>query len=238
MLQFDELETCETPRNTRPLSVAVMIERRTRFIVGAMAAPIRPKGTMTRQRIAAIAAEDARFGRREDRSRVACRSVFRSAAKLRPAAAGVRLQTDEKLVYAEYFAQAFAGRARRHGTTSSKAPRGVGTPLFAINLTEAILRDHAGRVRRDSWLTTRLRTSLNLHLTLYAAWENWVLPRFNRDADGPGVLAGWTPRNLTVGEFLGWRQDRGTRSPCPFGGERSAMADPLQCERADELRRV
>ena len=236
VLQFDELETYETRRNTRPLSVAVMIERRTRLIVGAIAAPIRPKGTMTKQRIAAIAAEDARFGRRKDRSRVACRSVFRSAAKLRPAAAGVRLQTDEKLVYSEYFAEAFAGRVRRHETTSSRAPRGGGTPLFAINLTEGILRDHAGRVRRDSWLTSKLRTYLNLHRGLYSAWKNGVLPRFTRDDDAPGVLAGWTPRNLTVGEFLGWRQDWCTRSPCPFRGERLAMADPLECKRAKELR--
>ena len=236
VLQFDEFETYETRRNTRPLSVATMIEPRTRFIVGAMAAPIRPKGTMTKQRIAAIAAEDARFGRRQDRSRVACRSVFRSAAKLRPAAAGVRLATDEKLAYPEYFAEAFVGRVRRHDTTSSKAPRGVGTPLFAINLTEAILRDHAGRVRRNSWLTNKLRTYLNLHLALYAAWRNWVLPRFNRDEHAPGVLAGWAPRNLTIGEFLGWRQDWGARSPCPLGAARRAMADPIECPRAGGLR--
>ena len=237
-LQFDEFETYETRRNTRPLSMATMIERRTRFIVGAMAAPIRPKGTMTKQRIAAIAAEVARFGRRKDRSRVACRSVFRSAAKLRPGATIVRLETDEKLTYPEYFAEAFPGRARLHDTTSGKAPRGAGTPLFAINLTEAILRDHAGRVRRDSWLTSKLRKYLNLHLTMYSAWRNWVLARFNRDEHAPGVLAGFAPRNLTIGEFLGWRQDWGVRSPCPFRGVRRAMADPLDCPRAGELQMV
>lgn len=227
VLQFDEFETYETRRNTRPLSVATMIERETRLIIGAMAAPIRPKGTMTRQRIAAIQAEEASFGRRMDRSRVACRSVFRSAAKLWPSAAAVHLETDEKLTYPGYFDEAFAGRKCLHTTTSSQAPRGVGTPLFAINLTEGILRDHAGRVRRDSWLTSKLRTYLNQHLALYAAWRNWVLPRFNRDEHAPGVLAGMAPRNLAKGEFLGWRQVWGARSPCPFGDGRRSMADPL-----------
>ena len=69
-----------------------------------------------------------------------------------------------------------------------------------------------------------------------AAWKNWVLPRFNRDTDAPGVLAGWAPRNLKIGEFLGWRQDWGARSPCPFGGGRRAMADRRKCPRAAELR--
>jgi transposase-like protein len=235
-LDFDELETYETRRNTRPLSVPAMIEDRTRLILGAIAAPIRPKGTMTKQRLAAIEAEDARFGPRKDRSPLACRSVFRSAAKLRPGARRVRMKSDEKHSYPGYFEEAFPHCEREHSTTSSKAPRGVGTPLFAINLTEAILRDHMGRVRRDSWLTSKLRTYLNLHLAFYIAWKNWVLPRFNRDVHAPGVLAGITPRNLTMGEFLGWRQDWGKRSPCPFSGGRKAMEDPLVCPLADELR--
>jgi len=220
-IQFDELETYETRRNTRPLTVATMVESRTRLIIGAIAAPIRPRGTMTKQRVAAIQREESLFGPRKDRSRVACRSVFRSAAKLRPGAVSVLLETDEKRTYPGYFHEAFAGLSRAHRTTSSKAPRGVGTPLFPINLTEAILRDHAGRVRRESWLVSKRRSYLNQHLALYAAWKNWVLPRFNRDKHAPGVLAGMAPRNLTMGEFLGWRQAWGKRSSGPFGNGRA-----------------
>ena len=40
------------------------------------------------------------------------------------------------------------------------APRGYGTPLFPINHTEAILRDHTGRLRRQSWLASKLRRYL------------------------------------------------------------------------------
>ena len=235
-IQFDELETYEHRRNTRPLSVAIMVEARTRMIIGAIAAPIRPKGTMTKQRLAAIEREDAMFGRREDRSPLACRSVFRSAAKLRPTAQEVLLETDEKVTYPAYFEEAFSIASRSHRKTSSKASRGVGTPLFPVNQTEAVLRDHAGRARRDSWLFTKLRTHLNQHLAFYASWKNWVLPRFNRDVHAPGVLAGRAPRNLRMGEFLGWRQVWGARSPCPFGNGSRSMGDPLECPFAEELR--
>jgi len=212
-----------------------MVEVRTRLIVGAIAAPIRPKGTMTTQRKAAIHKEDGVFGRRMDRSHVSCRSVFRSAAKLRPGARQVLLETDEKVTYPRYFNEAFSGVSRCHETTSSKAARGVGTPLFPINLTEAVLRDHSGRVRRDSWLVSKKRTFLNEHLAFYASWKNWVLPRFNRDEHAPGVLAGMAPRNLSLGEFLGWRQAWGKRSPCPFGKGYRSVEDPLACPLKEDL---
>ena len=112
----------------------------------------------------------------------------------------------------------------------------MGTPLFPINLTEAVMRDHAGRVRRDSWLVSKRRTYLNQHLAFYVAWKNWVLTRFNRDDHAPGVLAGMAPRSLSVTELLSWRQAWGRRSPCPFGNGNSVMADPLECPRAPELR--
>jgi hypothetical protein len=235
-IQFDEHETYEMRRNTRPLSVATMVEVRTRIVIGAIAAPIRPKGRMTKKRLAAIANEDVHFGVRKDRSSVACRSVFRSARKLWPKATDVLLETDQKATYPSYFNEAFNGVPRSHATTSGKAPRWAGTPLFPINLTEAILRDHAGRVRRDSWLVSKLRTFLNLHLAFYVSWKNWVLPRFNRDVHAPGVLAGMAPRNLSIGEFLGWRQAWGCLSPCPFGDGRRSVADPLECPLAYKLR--
>ena len=45
--QFDELETYEGRRNTRPLSVPVLIERDTRYMVWAESAPIRPRGRIS-----------------------------------------------------------------------------------------------------------------------------------------------------------------------------------------------
>lgn len=228
-LQFDEFETYEGRRNTRPLSIATMIESSTRFIIGAIAAPIRAKGKMSPGRLNAIEREDAMEGRRIDRTRVSCRSVFRSAAKLWPNAKCVCLETDQKSTYPGLFAEAFAHRRREHVTVSGKAPRGAGSVLLAINETEAVLREHVGRVRRNSWLTSKLRTYLNLFLPLYTAWKNWVIPLRQEAESSPGVRAGMAPRNLCLGEMLGWRQDWQQRSPCPFSNGVDTMGTPLQC---------
>jgi hypothetical protein len=41
--QLDEFESYEGRRNTRPLSIPVLIETKSRFLVWAEAAPIRPE---------------------------------------------------------------------------------------------------------------------------------------------------------------------------------------------------
>ena len=216
-IHFDEFETYETRRNTRPLSIAVLIESQTRFLIGACAAPIRPRGTMTKARKAAIWADEQRFGPRVDRSRLACRWAFRAARRLRPSCSSVVLRTDEKSTYPGLVHRAFRGASIAHLRTKSVLPRTEANPLFPINHTEALLRDLVGRLRRESWLVSKQRAFLNLHLRLYAAWRNWVRPRFNRDQQTPAQYAGFAPRRLRPGELVGWRQDWGARSICPLG---------------------
>lgn len=218
-IHFDEFETYETRRNTRPLTLALVLETEARLIVDAVAAPIRPSGKMTPARLAAIAADEARFGPRRDRSDVACRWALRSAARLRPASEEILVHTDLKSTYGGLIRHAYRDRRVVHHKTSSKIARTVANPLFAINHTEACLRDHAGRLRRESWLVSKLRKYLNLYLRLIMAWKNWVRPRFNYDEKSPGQIAGLAPRRLEPGELAGWRQDWGAeRSPCPFKG--------------------
>ena len=69
-VHFDEFETFEERRNTRPVTIATSIESRTRFIIGVHAGPIRPGGTMTESRLRAVEQDERRFGRRKTRSRV------------------------------------------------------------------------------------------------------------------------------------------------------------------------
>lgn len=276
-IQFDELETYEGGRRTRPLTVALAIDGRTRFHFGAVAASIRPRGKMTERRRAEIAASESRYGPRRDRSRTACRIVLRRAAALQPSGRQIQLFTDEKSAYPGLAREAFrpvpkaaaattadvqvagataagaigagateaqkghgrgtttgtscgsgSGRgafdsqapaARRlvHLRTNSRVPRTTRNPLFPINSEEADLRDKLGRLRRRSWLVSKMRKYLNLHLALYSAWRNWVRPRFNRDCETPGQLAGFAVRPLRSAELVGWRQDWGALSPCPFG---------------------
>jgi len=214
--QFDEFETYEGRRNTRPLTVPVLIERETRFIIWAEAATIRPRGTMTEARNRAIAREEERMGRRRDQSRTAIRNTLRHGTEVSRDLGFILFETDEKTSYSSHAGQAWPDKRIVHRTTNSKDPRTPWNPLFPINHTEARLRDLISRLRRESWLVSKKRERLDLHLQLHMTWLNYHRPRFNRDEQSPAELLGWTPRRLSEGEILGWRQDWGSQSIHPL----------------------
>jgi hypothetical protein len=209
ILQFDELETYEGRRNTRPLSVSVLIERRTRYLIWAEVASIRPHGRMSDARKQAILDDKRRFGPREDNSKEAVLAAFRRGAALVEYFEHVTLQTDEKSTYPGLAARAFGAERLVHLTTNSKLARMTWNPLFPINHTEAILRDLSGRLRRESWLVSKKQEYLALGLQVHIAYRNFVRRRFNYDAESAAQLAGLAPRRLRPGELLSWRQDWG-----------------------------
>jgi transposase-like protein len=226
-LQLDELETFEGRRNTRPLSVPVLIESRSRYLVWAESATIRPRGRMSEARRRAIAEDEARYGIRRDNSRAALRRTLRRGAEIAGSLALVPLATDEKASYRKLAEAAFGKRRLVHSTTSSKIARDVANPLFPINHTEAMARDLLGRLRRDSWLVSKKRRYLDLALALYAAYRNLARVRFNYDERTPAELVGFAPRRLRVGELLGWRQDWGRRSIHPLARRAESVANWL-----------
>lgn len=227
--QFDELETYEGRRNTRPLSVPLLIERDSRFVVWAESAPIRPHGRRSAARERAIQQDERRFGRRKDLSRRSALRTLRRGAALCAQDAEVHVSTDEKPSYPGLLAEAFGTRLVEHAQTNSELARGTWNPLFPINHTEAMARDLMGRLRRDSWLVSKKRRFLDLGLALWSAYRNFVRRRFNHDESSPAELLGFVPRRLTPGELLSWRQDWGRRSVHPLSsGRRSVEEWPLE----------
>jgi transposase-like protein len=224
-LQMDELHSYETCRFSRPVVVANVIERRTRFQIASEVAQIRPSGKMTPRRIRQIKRDEARFGPRLDESPRACIAAFKKAATLFVTSIVTTIRTDERAAYPGFIRKAFGTRRVDHRTTPGSAPRGFGTPLHPINLKEAIDRDHMGRLRRRSWLTSKLREHLQLFADAQRAKRNWAVARFNRDRMSPGQMLGFAPRMLRKSELYKWRQDWGQRSPCPFGDGRRSLLD-------------
>ncbi|MFT5051224.1 MAG: transposase-like protein [Chlamydiales bacterium] len=215
-IQFDELETYEGRRNTRPLSVPLLVDRDSRFIIWGESAPIRPRGKMTQRRKEAIHDEERRFGRRKDLS---ARSVLRTLRRgFAMTVAGQRLlfETDEKTSYPRHL-RATRGRCLiSHQRTNSKLARMTWNPLFPINHTEAMLRDTTGRLRRESWLVSKKRRYLDIGLHIFMAFRNYVRPRFNGEKQSPAQMMGFVSRLLSVGEVLSWRQDWGRGSIHPL----------------------
>lgn len=230
VFQLDELETFEDRRNTRPLSVPVLIERDSRFIVWAEAAPIRPRGKMTPARERAIAADERRFGPRKDLSRRALKRTLARGAALAVKLSKVVLMSDEKSSYPVLARLAFGAKRLVHSQTSSELARCTWNPLFPINHTEAMARDLMGRLRRESWLVSKKRRFLDLGLQLWAAYRNYVRKRFNRDEEeeSPAQLLGFEKRRLSPREVLAWRQDWGRESIHPTSEGAHRVADRLE----------
>jgi transposase-like protein len=214
--QLDEFETFEGRRNARPLSVPVLIERDSRFLVWAESAAIRPRGKMTSSRRHAIERDEKRLGKRRDLSRRSVRRTLIRGADISGALPIVMLETDKKTSYVALAKEAFGGHRLVHRTTSSKLPRDVRNPLFPINHTEAIARDLMGRLRRRSWLASKKRRYLDLGLQLFAAYRNYVRRRFNGDAFSAAQMLGFVPHRMSASELISWRQDWGRSSIHPL----------------------
>lgn len=223
-LQLDELETYEAERNTCPLTVPILIESRSRYVIWAESAPIRPRGRMTEKRRERIARAEKKRGPRVDRSRNALERTLRRGARVARPLSVVKLSTDEKSTYPGLAREAFGRTRLVHEQTNSRLARGTWNPLFPINHTEAMLRDLLGRMRRESWLVSKKRRYLDLGLQLFSAYRNLVRRRFNSDRETPAQILGFVARPLSPGEVLSWRQDWGEGSIHPLSRRGTPIA--------------
>jgi transposase-like protein len=224
---LDEEETYEAA-SIRPLTMPVLIEKETWFVVATAVGSIRrlaPVGTARRVRQDL----DERNGPRPDESRSCVQAVMTVLAQRVPSGPLV-LRTDQKASYATIVKDVFGERAV-HETTAGTLVRSTHNPLFTINTTLAMTRDNCGRLRRKSWLVTKKAERLQNHLLLFTVYRNYVRRRFNRDkeVDTPAKILGLLPRNLHRHEVLAWRQDWGDLSIHPMSPDgahtvRQAMA--------------
>ena len=218
---MDEEETYEGT-SIRPLTMPVVIEKETWFVVASSVGSIRrlaPPGSPRRRR---QELDELRRGRRPDESRRCVREVLSSLrARIR---GGLGLLTDRKASYAKIARDLFGDRVS-HPTTISTRRRDTRNPLFPINTTMAMTRDNCGRLRRRSWLVTRRAARLQDQMAIFTVYRNYVRRRFNRDDPDqtPACLLGLLPRNLRFAEVCRWRQDWGPRSvhPTSFSARRA-----------------
>ncbi len=213
--QLDEMVSFEDNRRTRPLTLPILIESGSYFIVGADCAPIRPSGKMTPERRRAIARDEKRFGKRLDLSQPCLRRLLSELAGHLRGHTSVHLRTDEKIVYGSLAREAFGAKRLIHQTFSSKIHRDTRNPLFRINLTNAMARDYNGRLRRRTWLCSKDGRYLRLQLYLMIVFRNYIRPRTRGDKATPSMYLGFTEKRLDFRHCLSWRQDWGELSIRP-----------------------
>lgn len=211
---MDEEETFEQA-SIRPVTMPVIIERRTWFVVTTAVGSIRRLAAHGTARRRKQMRDERANGRRPDQS-ASC--VRRALSALKDKVCGrLTLQTDKKWTYARIARQLF-GVKLRHETTASTKARNTSNPLFPINTTLAMTRDNCGRLRRKSWLVSKKRQRLQDQMALFTAYRNYVRRRFNHDDahQTPANLLGLLPRQLEPVEVVRWRQDWGAASPSPM----------------------
>lgn len=218
--QLDEMETFETERRVAPLTLPMLIEQESMFVIDARPAPIRPSGKMTPRRAQAVARRRRREGPRHNQSRKCIRKVLRTGARLCKKLPQPRIDTDEKTAYPRLLRQAFGPNFLQR-RFSSKAPRDTSNPLFPINHMNAMARYMTGRLRRRSWLCSKRRGYLWLQLELYRAYKNFVRPRFNTDQSTPAMVLGFCQSRFSPTDLVSWRQDWGWFSPHPIQGHKT-----------------
>lgn len=167
-VEFDDLETFEHTK-CKPLSVTLMVEFKTRRILGFEVSSMPAKG-----KLAAISRK--KYGYRPDHRTLGRQKLFRSTSQLISPMA--KLRSDSNPHYPADVAKFFP--KCRHETVLARAGAITGQgelkkvkwdPIFSLNHTCAMLRANVNRLIRKTWCTTKRPDRLANHLALYA-WSH------------------------------------------------------------------
>ena len=171
-LQFDDLETFEHSK-MKPLSVTMMVEKGSRYILGFEVSKMPAKGHLSKRAV-------KKYGRRKDERKASRELLLR---KLKPhIAEGATFETDENPHYVPSIKKHFP--KAKHLTSKGRRGCVVGQgelksggfdPLFSLNHTYAMCRDNVNRLVRKTWATTKSIQGLRDHLEVYVFYHNQVL---------------------------------------------------------------
>lgn len=203
---FDELETFENSRRLSPVTVPVMVERRTHYVLHAETAAMAARGRLNRREREKLAIREARHGKRRSGARAAIDRCFEHFAEHHDSRRLIELATDRKRAYRSATRRYIGHRLAAHVTESSKRTRNRSNPLFAINHTFAMMRDGISRLVRRSWGASKCRGRLLLHIWIWIGWRNYVRPITNlAPLTTPAMALYVMGRKLSDADLLRWR---------------------------------
>jgi len=203
--QLDELETYETDRRLKPVTVPLLVQLPSRCILHAAVGTLPARKPLPPRKLKQLERIEAEEGKRRSESHAKVSECFAVLNEITKQEKIVRVGTDEKTTYRSILKKTF-GERLEHQRTHSKEPRTFRNRLFLVNHTFAMLRDGLGRLVRRNWGATKEREKLEWHLWLYIGWRNYVRPITNaRPLESAGMVAGLAPRMLEVSELLQWR---------------------------------
>ena len=202
---LDELETYEHHRKLKPVTVPVLIEKASGFVVDVRVGKLGPRGKRTPAEQEKLLEHKAAEGARRSESAKVVRQSFQRLKEFAPKDRPIVLRTDLKTSYASIQKQLFRGRCL-HERTSSKKKRDTKNPLWPINHTLARLRDGVSRLVRETWASSKKRERLARHLAIWVCYRNYVRGRTNWERETtPAMHLGVAERQWNARQFLEWR---------------------------------
>ncbi len=171
--QLDELETFETNRRVQPVTVPILIEDQSYFVLHAETAPLPSRGGLKGGYLRQKHEYEKKFGERKNGSRQA---VLHTLQVLDGFTQGpLHISSDKKQSYGTVFRQLFSPhRFGSHKVESSKTRRNYGNLLFPINHTLAMMRDGMGCLVRRSWCHAKERNLIDKMAAIWMVWRNYV----------------------------------------------------------------
>ncbi|MAW61320.1 MAG: hypothetical protein CMJ94_10850 [Planctomycetes bacterium] len=203
--QLDELESFEHHRKLKPVTMAVLIERKSYFVVHARAGQLAARGRRTLQQQKRLNEIQSEEGVRRSASRACVRECFESLGGLLSSEIPVRLQTDKKRTYPTECRRATHPRALIHRTTDSRKRRDYRNLLFPINHTLAMMRDGMSCLVRRSWGAAKTIKGLQRHTWIWMAYRNYVRGVTVKTRTTPAQSAGVCDQRWQLKEVLRWR---------------------------------
>ncbi len=168
-VQFDEMETFEHTK-CKPLSLPLIVESKTRKILGIRVASMPAKG-----HLAAISRK--KYGLRKDERAQKMTDLFSSLKDFLPSQ--IQITSDENPHYPKRIKKAFPDslhftvKGRRSSLGGQGELKKIGfDPIFSLNHTAAMIRAHLSRMFRRTWCATKDPSSLFNHLMLYLGHHN------------------------------------------------------------------
>lgn len=205
VFQLDELETFEHNRRLAPVTMPVLIARRSYFVLDLKTAPLPCRGGLSAADRRKKEERERRFGRRRSGSRTAVEGCFATLSRVHGPVGLVVVQTDCKNAYSAILRKEF-GERLAHSRFLSRRRRDHRNPLFPINHTLAMARDGVSRLVRRSWGASKKRERLEEHAWIWATWRNYVRGITNEAPRvTPAMAAGVASRRWRIRQLCAWK---------------------------------
>lgn len=202
--QLDEMESFETDRRIQPVTIPVLIERNSYFVIHAESAPLPSRGRLSEYHQKRKIEWERENGKRKSGSRQAVKNTLQRLGGF--AKGPICFQSDCKSTYISLLFKLYRGRVGKYELAKSTAPRIPGSLLFPINQSLAMMRDGISRLVRRSWCHAKKRKSIDAHMWIWIAWRNYIrgITVINKD-ETPAMAVGVADKQWSIAELLRWR---------------------------------